>query len=291
MRMKNNYYLPKVLIFLMTLFLISCKKEKTKEPEPETRLFTSMIINKYSSWYGNPSWHDNLISEFYKNQSEFDNYFSTPYEMTGKKNYLPDGSLLDPTLEGNNNLYRESLEYDSIKPGTYYLKIFNAYNHEKFVEFNKPYSFTISKPLDSITIFNTVIERYYINAFVINEMEINLGGNGNSYDPNAKVSVKFWKFYPSSYAGPPPTTFFEDSVLVRDFPYRKKPLSVTISEFNSWWTDPSFFVEISGNDIYQQHEVRIFDLLNLNKRLSDSLICFGSNQDIKYKLYGKWQLK
>jgi len=281
-----NYYLPKILFFFTIVFIISCEKEDA----PESRFYTSLVINNYHRWYGNSSWQDNFIFEIYKSQDEFDNYFSIPYKINGYSCFLPYIER-DSIYEKDKNLYSETLRFDSIRPGTYYLKIFNANNDEKFVEFNKPHTITISKPLDSLIIFNTLTERYYINSFRLKEMIIDLDNNEISLNTNNKVNVKFWKVYPGGYAGPPPTVFFEDSVIVNNFPYKKSALSITINEFNSWWYDPYFVIEISGKSIYHEYYVKVFDLLNLNKRFSDSLVYFDSKQAIHYKLYGEWDLE
>lgn len=281
---KINVICRFLFISLVSYLLISCEAEKNQ------RVYTSLIINNYHRWYGNSSWKDNFIFNIYENQADFDGYFSSPMKLNP---YLFDhsnlpSSLLDSTLENNKNLYCETYRFDKFPPGTYYLKSFNAYNHEKFVEFNDLSRIDVTNPLDSIEIVNIITERYYIKSFELNKIEIHL--DESIITKSDKLRVAFDKSYPPGYAGPPGIIFFDDSVRVSDFPVIKSNLSISINEFNSWWFDPSYFIEIMGVGIYKQYNVKLFELLNLNQRFSDSLIYFDADKHIQYKIYGKWIL-
>ena len=77
---------------------------------------------------------------------------------------------------------------------------------------------------------------------------------------------------------------------VEDFPIKKASLSIEINEFNSAWYDPDYFIIISGNDVNSIiYELNIFDLLNINKRIADSLMYFNESEEVLFKIYGDWR--
>ena len=284
MRCFKKFY----IILSIGLIFSACEKDDNNPviKKEELRTHTTLIINNYHPYYGHSSYNENAIFEVYNNLNSFEDYFAAPlpWEKREFNSDLPD-SLLDDNLESLDGYTRETFKYDSVQPGTYYFKSFNAYNHERFVEFNDAYKFDISSPLDSLEVINILTKRYYIKSFNLKEMYVYLN-NLNLRASKNKVKVKFYKFYPSGYAGPPPTTFFEDSVAVDQFPYRKS-IQITINEFNSWWCDPYFYLSISGSGFTDDYEIKIFDLLNLNKRFTDSLVYSRFNHPY-YKLYGDW---
>lgn len=277
------------IIFSLGFIFSACEKDDNNPvfDKEELRAHATLIINNYHQWYGHSSFKENAIFEVYNDLNSYKDYFTAPlpWEKKTTNSNLPD-SLLDEDLESLDDYYRETFKYDSVEPGTYYFKSFNAYHHEKLVEFNDEFKFDILSPLDSLEVINVLTKRYYIQSFNLKEMYIHLNNESLSTSKN-KVNIKFHKFYPSSYAGPPPTTYFEDSVALDQFPYHKS-ISVKIDEFNSWWFDPYFYLSISGSGIYKNYEIKIFDLLNLNRRFADSLVYFDNNNVIQYKLYGDW---
>lgn len=290
MRSIKKFY----IIFSIGLMFSACEKDDNipvdDQEELRTRTHTTLIINNYNRGYGHFTYNENFIFEVYDDLNSYEDYFasSLPWEKKVIYSNLPD-SLLDNDLESMYNYYRETFKYDSIEPGTYYFKSFNAYNDDKFVEFNDEFEFDISSPLDSLEVINILTKRYHIQSFNLKEMHIYLNNESLSTSKN-EVNIKFHKFYPSGYAGPPPTTYFEDSVALDHFPY-KKSISLRIDEFNSAWFDPHFYLSISGSGINKEYEIKIFDLLNLNKRFTDSLVYFDKNNVIQYKLYGDWTIK
>lgn len=276
------------IILSISLTCFACEKDDNNPVvNKETlRTHTTLIVNHYLPWYGNPSFKENAIFEVYNNLNSYQSYIGEPLPWEKKEidTMLPD-SLLDDHLESLEGYTRETFKYDSVQLGTYYFKSFNAYNHERFVEFNDVYKYDISSPLDSLEVINILTKRYYIKSFHLKAMWVYLNNPILSASKN-KVKVKFYKFYPDGYAGPPPTIFFEDSVAVDQFPYRKS-IQVTINEFNSWWCDPYFYLSISGSGFTDDYEIKIFDLLNSNKRFTDSLVYTRFNHPY-YKLYGDW---
>lgn len=290
MRSIKKFY----IFFSIGLIFSACEKDDNIPPDDKeelnTRTHTTLIVNNYNRGYGHFTYNENHILEVYDDLNSYKDYFAAPLPWEKKVLYsnLPD-SLLDDDLESMDKYHRESYKYDSVKPGTYYFKSFNAYNDEKFIEFNDEIKFDISSPLDSLEAINILTERYHIQSFNLKEMHIYLNDESLSTSKN-EVNIKFHKFYPSGYAGPPPTTYFEDSVALDQFPYEKS-ISVSIDEFNSAWFDPHFYLSISGSGINKEYEIKIFDLLNLNKRFTDSLVYFDKSNVIQYKLYGDWTME
>lgn len=283
--MKN---LNHIFLVLTVSIFIGCDKS---EPIIEPITHTTLILNNYHEWYDNPSFERNRILYIYDNYSDYLNLFSTPLPLnkTAFDKYSLPNHLLNAELENNSELYSESFQFDNIKAGVYYIKSFNAYNHEKMVEYNDVFKFELSEPLEPLSVFNVNMKRYYIKSFNLREMYINLPNEQlNSIE---KLRVKFWKEYPSGYAGPDPTIYFDDSIEYKKFPIKKSSLNILINEFNSWWFDPYFFLEISNSNFQKKYEIRLFDLLNQNKCFTDSLVYFELNKDIGYKLYGNWNIK
>ena len=198
----------------------------------------------------------------------------------------------DDEWDTNINVHREIVIYDSIKCGkTYYIKSFLAYNHNTFIsgqnynafiDYNDVYEYKMGT--DSVSVINVITERHYVSEYLLNDLEIQLPKELLN-EPN--ISIKFMKIYPSAYAGPPPHTFFDISVSHSDFPI-KKTISTLITEFNSWWWHPMYIISIRAPSFYKEYEVKVFDLLNMNKKFSDNLTYYGSENEVIYRIFGRW---
>ena len=182
----------KFFLILIVLAFLSCENEKIEQQ----RTSTSIVINNYHRGYGNSSWEDNFITEIYNSQSDYNGYFTNPINFEAEKydkDLLPQ-NLLDSTLESDVDLFPETIRLNNFTKGAYYIRNFNTYNHNKFVEFNEQFLFEINNPLDSITVINLVTERHYIQSFLLMELLINI--NKNLLSNNEKVRLIFKKNIP-----------------------------------------------------------------------------------------------
>lgn len=301
----------KVGFFLSVMMLfISCGKEGPIEKRGTgDREYGKLVVKKYFRWYGNSSQRDKQIFEIYDNNEDFHNCLSEPLKlntvtddwwydydwMFDYKKETPIAAadtwfrdwnwMYNDEWDTDINVQREVEIYDSIKCGkTYYIKSFLAYNHDAFVDYNDFYEYKMGP--DSVSVINVITERHYMQAYLLNNIEIRLPAEFLN-EPN--LNVQFAKIYPSSYAGPPNHIFFDISVSSSDFPLKKTVIE-EITEFNSWWWHPGYYITITTPDITisRQYEIRIFDLLNKNKALSGDLTYYGPENEVMFKLSGTW---
>ena len=181
------------IIFLIGFIFSACEKDDNNfvVSKEELRTHTTLIVNNYHMWYGNPSWKENALFEVYSNLNSYMDYFtaSLPWEKREINSDTLPSSLFNNSFEILDDYYRETFKYDNVEYGTYYLKSFNAYHHEKLVEFNDVFEFDVSSPLDSLEVVNVLTKRYYIKSFNLKEMHICLNNESLNTSKN-KVNIK-----------------------------------------------------------------------------------------------------
>ena len=107
-------------------------------------------------------------------------------------------------------------------------------------------------------------------------------------NPNKQVKVTIRKFYRRSNAGP--TVFYEALVSTNNFPLEIINLDIPIREFNSLLDDPSFFLTITSSNfpVYQNEEIRVFDLINENAGMYDRMMHKNPGDALVYTITGDW---
>jgi hypothetical protein len=270
------------LLFLVIL-LWGCKKNEVVIPN-ETN--TSLTINWKHPEYGNSSLKDNARVYLYDSEKEYKNPVGKAILSKSLADiYPPNGGTITPV---------DSASFDHLQPIQYWVKIFNAYNHERLIEYNQDSSFTFQDPLVENTSTTVTIptKRIYVNSYTIQKIEIYDIPAGINAGIGQKVSLKVYEAYPFGYAA-------EDVVLdskiltVNNSIITYEPTNATINSFKSWWSDPAYYIILSnvGSTQEEYYEINIFELLNSNAHFGNEYTKLNDRNEIKYKLYVTWDFK
>lgn len=275
--MKRNLF-----ILYITILLLGCEKNEQIIPRYDN---SQLIINWQHQSYGNSSFKENAMVYLYENENDYKNPIAKAAYSQSLADLFPNGGVIKS---------ENSATFDNLKPIKYWIKIFNAYNHEGMVEHNQNYSFTLQNPLIENTLTTVTIptQRVYINSYTIKKIEIFDIPDWINSNIGDKVELKIYESFPSGYAG-------EDRILdskeltISDNFITYEPTNITINKFNSWWWHPRYFIILNniGSSDKKISEINIFQLLNSNAFWGEEYIKLNSNNEIEYKLYVSWNTK
>jgi len=266
--MKHNLF-----ILLIAIILIGCKKVEIVTPAEEK---TELIINWKHPYYGNSSWKENAMIYLYENEDDYENHNSNP--------------VLSQSLSDLN-----TTSFNNLKPVKYWVKIFNAYNHEKLVEHNQDSSYFFNYPLieNSITTVTIPTKRIYLNSYTIEKIEIYDIPSWLDINNGDQVTVKIFEKFPSSYGSEQNKVLDSKTTTMNNSMIIYEPTNIVIDRFNSWWYDPDYYIVLNkeGSLSEEYYEINIFELLNSNAHFGSKYIKRNNNNKIEYKLHVVWNIQ
>ncbi|MEJ8755547.1 hypothetical protein WG947_00950 [Pontibacter sp. H259] len=267
-----------LLPFLLALVLISCQLNQDVEPVEKGNI----LIVEWKDRVSDTHAKENAMVYLYDSEEAW----RTPYAEPAASASLAD---IHPTGGGTITPVNSAI-FKSLTPKKYWIKIINAYNHNALLEHNQNLPHILETPLNRGTVTTTAVRtepktlvEYRLKNLTINALpEIKA-------NPNKSVKVTFKKFYPSGYAGPAPTTYYQKVVSTNDFPLSIN-LDVPIKEFNSWWYHPYFYIYIETVDfpIHRSVELNLFEMINANRGVYDQLLYKDQNKNIVFTIKGNW---
>jgi len=271
------------ILYLLILFSIfgGCEKNEVVIPTEE---HSKLTINWEHGFYGNSSFKKNAMIYLYDSEEEYNNPIGQAIISESVADIYPEhGGTIIPV---------NSVSFNNLEPIKYWVKIFNAYNHEKLVEYNTDSACTFQYPLIENTYTTVTIptKRIYVNSYTINKIEIyDIPGwldiiNGD------QVSAKILQDFPSSY-GELDNVLDSKTVTMNNSSIIYEPTNVVISRFNSWWFDPDYYIILNKAGYFDEYyEINIFELLNSNAHFGNEYIKLNNQNEIKYKLYVTWDI-
>ncbi|SIQ92731.1 hypothetical protein SAMN05421545_1717 [Pontibacter lucknowensis] len=271
-----------ILTLMLAVILAGCQLSQEADPvEEEDNLLVVDWKGRKSDTHGK----EKAMVYLYDSEEAWRTPYATPVASASLSDIRPkNGGTITPV---------NSATFKNLAPQKYWIKIINAYNHNALIEHNQNLPYILETPLHKGTITSTAVEteaetllEYRLKKLTINALpEIKA-------NPGKRVKVIFKKFYPSGYAGPLPTTYYEQVVSTNDFPLSIN-LNVPIREFNSWWWHPYFYIYLETVDfqIYRSAELNVFNLINSNGGMYDRLHYKDQNNELVYTINGDWIIK
>ena len=274
---------PYLYLLFFIILLWGCEKNEVVIPNETS---TSLTINWKHADYGNSSLKGNARVYLYDSEKEYKNPVGKAVMSKSLADiYPPFGGTITPV---------NSASFKNLQPIKYWVKIFNAYNHDRLVEYNQDSSFTFQNPLvkNTVTAITIPTKRIYVNSYTIQKIEI--------YDIPAKinsgigenVSLKILEAFPSGYAADDVVLDSKIMTVTNSF-ITYEPNNITIKSFKSWWYDPAYYIILENTDssTEEYYEINIFELLNSNSYFGNEYIKLNDKNEIKYKIYVTWDFR
>lgn len=284
--MKENIIHMNKIIYILILFSLfwGCEKNEVVIPTEEN---SKLTINWEHPYYGNSSWKDNAMIYLYDSEEEY----SSPIG-----NFVLSESVADIYPEHGGTITPvNSASFNNLEPIKYWVRIFNAYNHEKLVEYNTDSACTFQYPLIENTYTTVTIptKRIYVNSYTIEKIEIYDIPSWLDITNGDQVTSKIFENFPSSFGSEQDKVLDSKTVTMNNSSIIYEPTNVVINRFNSWWFDPDYYVILnkSGSLSEEYYEINIFELLNSNAHFGNEYIKLNTQNEIKYKLYVTWDIE
>lgn len=270
-----------ILPFLLVIILVSCQLHQDVNPVEEDNI---LIVN-WEDRKSDTHAKENAMVYLYDSEEAWRTPYATPVAAASLSDIWPiGGGVITPV---------NSATFKNLAPKKYWIKIINAYNHRALIEHNQNLPYILETPLHKGTITTTAVKTEAITLveYRLKNLTINALPEIKA-NPNKLVKVVFKKFYPSGYAGPLPTIYYEQVVSTNNFPLSIN-LNLPIREFNSWWWHPYFYIYLEQVDfpIYKSAELNLFELINKNGGMYDRLHYKDKNNDMVFTIKGDWLTK
>lgn len=268
------------ILILFSLFL-GCEKNEIIIPTEE---HSKLTINWEHPNHGNSSWKDNAMIYLYDSEEEYNNPIGQAIVSESVADIHPEhGGFITPV---------NSASFNNLEPIKYWVRIFNAYNHGKLIEYNTDAACTFQYSLIENTSTTVTIptKRIYVNSYTIKKNEIYDIPSWLYITNGDQVSAKIYENFPSSY-GEQDKILDSKTVTMYNSSIIYEPSNVVINRFNSWWYDPNYNLILTKSGFLEEYyEINIFELLNSNAHFGNEYIKLNNQNEIKYKLYVTWDI-
>lgn len=271
-----------IILILILIVLISCKKTEIIESLDNN---TKLIVKWDPSVQEDSSFKKNSMIYIYDNEDDYLNPIGSPVAKHSFAN-------IPPPEWGGSSTAVNSITFENLEPKIYWIKFFNSDRDNKIVDHNQNLPSILENPLieNSVTTVTVQTERVFIRSYTIKKIEIYKIPSWLNFSIGDTAYLMIYEQFKSSYGGEEDKFLDSKKIIVTGDYIKYEPTNVTISRFNSAWSDPQYFIILSDSDTSwgEYYEIRIFSLLYSYPHLGEEYVKINSQNEIEYKLYVNW---